>query len=151
MLDSTDPDAVAAVEAGGDPDRTLFVVASKSGGTIEVASFENYFWRKALGRVGFDKASKQFCAITDLNTELHLRARDRYHQTFVNPSDIGGRYSALSLFGLVPAALLGIDVQALVARGHEMARACQKDDIRENPGASLGAFLGAWPSRAVTS
>jgi transaldolase/glucose-6-phosphate isomerase len=143
VLDSTDPDAVAAVEAGGDLDRTLFVVASKSGGTIEVASFENYFWRKALGRVGFDKASRQFCAITDLNTELHLRARDRYHQTFVNPSDIGGRYSALSLFGLVPAALLGIDVQGLVARGQEMARACQKDDIRENPGASLGAFLGA--------
>jgi hypothetical protein len=143
VLDSTDPDAVAAVEAGGDPDRTLFVVASKSGGTIEVASFENFFWRRALDRVGLPRASKQFCAITDLNTELHLRARDRYHQVFVNPSDIGGRYSALSLFGLVPAALLGIDVKGLVARGQEMARACQKDDIRDNPGASLGAFLGA--------
>jgi RpiB/LacA/LacB family sugar-phosphate isomerase len=143
VLDSTDPDAVAAVEAGGDPDRTLFVVASKSGGTIEVASFENFFWRRALDRVGLARASKQFCAITDLNTELHLRARDRYHQVFVNPSDIGGRYSALSLFGLVPAALLGIDVKGLVARGQEMARACQKDDIRDNPGASLGAFLGA--------
>ncbi len=72
VLDSTDPDAVAAVEAGGDPDRTLFVVASKSGGTIEVASFENHFWRRAVGRVGLDRARKQFCAITDLNTELHL-------------------------------------------------------------------------------
>jgi transaldolase / glucose-6-phosphate isomerase len=143
VLDSTDPDAVAAIEAGGDPDRTLFVVASKSGGTIEVASFENHFWRRAVGRVGLERASKQFCAITDLNTELHLRARDRYHQTFVNPSDIGGRYSALSLFGLVPAALLGIDVKGLVGRGQEMARACQKDDVRDNPGASLGAFMGA--------
>ena len=141
VLDSTDPAAVAAVERRLDLGRTLFVVASKSGGTIEVASFESYFWKKLLTASGVEKARQQFCAITDENTELHHRARDRYHKTFVNPSDIGGRYSALSLFGLVPAALLGIDVRALLERGRAMATACRSDDQRENPGAALGAFM----------
>jgi RpiB/LacA/LacB family sugar-phosphate isomerase len=142
VLDSTDPASVRAIEAAIDLPRTLFIVASKSGGTIEVASFENHFWRKALELGGLARARAQFCAITDPNTELYFRARDRYRKTFVNPADIGGRYSALSLFGLVPAALLGMDVRALLARGREMAEACRQPDPLANPGAALGAFMG---------
>jgi glucose-6-phosphate isomerase/ribose 5-phosphate isomerase RpiB len=141
VLDNTDPAAVAEVERAIDFDRTLFLVASKSGSTIEVASFENYFWGKALRRGGLDKARAQFCAVTDPATELYHRARDRYHKTFVNPRDIGGRYSALSLFGLVPAVLLGLDIRKLLAAGQAMATACTEEDPLRNPGAWLGAFM----------
>ena len=142
VLDSTDPAAVAAALGTVDLDRTLFVVASKSGGTIEVAAFESTFWDRALARRGFADARSQFCAITDGNTELHQRARHRYHRVFVNPSDIGGRYSALSLFGLVPAALLGLDLGRLLAAGRRAAAACRQEALADNPGALLGAFLG---------
>jgi RpiB/LacA/LacB family sugar-phosphate isomerase len=142
VLDSTDPAAVAEVERSIDFDRTLFVVASKSGGTIEVASFESTFWSKAVARQGWAKARDQFCAITDPGTELAHRARDRYHKVFLNPSDIGGRYSALSLFGLVPAALLGLDLGRLLASARSAATACRRESPRENPGAVLGAFMG---------
>jgi RpiB/LacA/LacB family sugar-phosphate isomerase len=143
VLDSTDPAAVAEALHALDFDRTLFVVASKSGGTIEVAALESLFWQRALARRGFAEARSQFCAITDASTELHHRARHRYHRVFVNPSDIGGRYSALSLFGLVPAALLGLDLGRLLAVAGETAAACRQADGAENPGAQLGAFLGA--------
>jgi RpiB/LacA/LacB family sugar-phosphate isomerase len=142
VLDSTDPAAVADVERAIDPARTLFVIASKSGGTVEVASFENTFWAKTLAQRGPEQARAQFCAITDPATELHHRARDRYGKLFLNPADIGGRYSALSLFGLVPAALLGIDLRKLLASGRSMAAACRSERVGENPGAALGAFLG---------
>ncbi len=143
VLDSTDPAAVAEVAGSIDIARTLFVVASKSGGTIEVASFESTFWARAVAQLGVQQARTRFCAITDPGTELHHRARDRYGRVFLNPADIGGRYSALSLFGLVPAALLGIDVRRLLAAGGSMAAACRATHPAENPGAALGAFLGA--------
>ena len=142
VLDSTDPAAVAEVERTADLAQTLFVVASKSGGTIEVASFESTFWAKAVAQRGLQQARAQFCAVTDPNTELHFRARDRYGKVFLNPPDIGGRYSALSLFGLVPAALLGIDVRRLLAAGRATAAACRNERPAENPGAALGAFMG---------
>ena len=108
LLDSTHPSAV--VEAGTALDRSLFVIASKSGSTIETASFERYFWERT-GRDG-----TRFVAITDPDTELAHRAREhKYRRVFANPADIGGRYSALSLFGLVPATLLGIDAGRLLA------------------------------------
>jgi RpiB/LacA/LacB family sugar-phosphate isomerase len=142
VLDSTDPAAVADVQSSIDAPHTLFVVASKSGGTIEVAAFESTFWAQALARAGLAPARQQFCAITDPSTELHHRARDRYHKVFLNPADIGGRYSALSMFGLVPAALLGLDVGKLLASGRAMAAACRQTAPADNPGLQLGAFLG---------
>jgi RpiB/LacA/LacB family sugar-phosphate isomerase len=145
VLDSTDPAAVEAVESGIDLDRTLFLVSSKSGGTIEVRSFERYFWAKVLARHGgsVEKAGQQFVAITDPGTQLERLATDnRYRTIFRNPADIGGRYSALSYFGLVPAALLGIDLAALLGRARVMAAASRAPALADNPAADLGALLG---------
>jgi transaldolase/glucose-6-phosphate isomerase len=145
VLDSTDPAAVAAVEKSIELDRTLFLVSSKSGGTIEVRSFERYFWAKVLERRGsVEAAGRQFVAITDPDTQLEqLATSNKYRHIFRNPPDIGGRYSALSYFGLVPAALLGIDVGALLGRARNMAAACKVPAVAGNPGADLGARLGA--------
>jgi glucose-6-phosphate isomerase len=126
VLDDTDPAAIRAVDAAIEGKKTLFVVASKSGGTIEIKSFERHFWAKTLAQCGGDvaRAGARFVAITDPATRLgQLAEEKKYRRTFVNPADIGGRYSALSYFGLVPAALLGADVEGLVASGLEMAAA----------------------------
>jgi RpiB/LacA/LacB family sugar-phosphate isomerase len=146
VLDATDPAAVAAVERSIELDRTLFLVSSKSGGTIEVRSFERYFWAKVMELHGGDtaRAGGQFAAITDPGTLLEqLATSNKYRAIFRNPPDIGGRYSALSYFGLVPAALLGIDVAALMDRARAMAAACRAPEVASNPGAELGAHLGA--------
>jgi glucose-6-phosphate isomerase/transaldolase/glucose-6-phosphate isomerase len=137
MLDSTAPEAVMEVERGGDPGRTLYVVASKSGTTLETMSFFRYFWRRSGGR------GDHFVAITDGDTPLaRLAAEQRFRRVFLNPTDIGGRYSALSLFGLVPAALMGVDVRKLLDRGEAMARSCGPDVPPQlNPGAWLGAVM----------
>ena len=105
VLDNTDPAAVAAVEALMAGKKTLFVVASKSGGTIEIQAFERHFWQKTLERSGGDiaRAGANFVAITDPATRLGQLAEEKhYRRVFINPADIGGRYSALSYFGLVP-------------------------------------------------
>jgi RpiB/LacA/LacB family sugar-phosphate isomerase len=141
VLDSTDPDAVRAVVGAVDLARTLFLVSSKSGGTIEVRSFERFFWQRTseLGEPG-----RHFVAITDPGTELDRMATDkRYRAVLRNAPDIGGRYSALSYFGLCPAALLGIDLGSLLARARRMAQACRNEVIAANPGADLGAHLAA--------
>ena len=147
VLDNTDPAAVAAVESKIDLARTLFVVASKSGGTIEIKSFEQYFWAKALAASEGDvaRAGRHFAAITDPDTALGKLAADKkYRRTFLNPADIGGRYSALSYFGLVPAALLAIDVGALIDQGVEMVAASSPVvPVADSPGVRLGAILGA--------
>jgi transaldolase/glucose-6-phosphate isomerase len=127
ILDNTDPAAVMAVdEAIGNRKKTLFIVASKSGGTIEIQSFEKHFWQKTLAQHEGDvaRAGARFVAITDPATRLgQLAEEKKYRRVFVNPADIGGRYSALSYFGLVPGALAGADVEGLVATGLEMAAA----------------------------
>jgi glucose-6-phosphate isomerase len=135
MLDSTNPHAVAAIESGADMDSTLFVIASKSGSTIETESAMRRFWR---GR------GDRFVAITDPGSPLETQAHARsFRRVFTNPADVGGRYSALSLFGLVPAALVGIDVAALLERGAAMAAACGPDRAAgQSPGLWLGAVLG---------
>ena len=137
VLDSTDPRAVTAALAGGDLERTLFLVSSKSGTTQETDCLYRYFWERAGGR------GAQFVAITDSDTPLARLAGDRgFRRTFLNPKDIGGRYSALSYFGLVPAALIGIDVGQLLHRAHRMAEACAAwVPARQNPAAWLGAIL----------
>jgi transaldolase/glucose-6-phosphate isomerase len=139
MLDSTDPTYIAALESQIDLKRTVFLVASKSGGTIETASFFKYFYE----RTGSD--GSHFIAITDANTALEAEAREKgFRDVFVNPTDIGGRYSALSYFGLVPTALTGLDIDALWASAQTMAKACgKKIKGKEHPGVTLGAIMGA--------
>jgi transaldolase/glucose-6-phosphate isomerase len=137
VLDSTDPRAVR--QAGqGDLAKTLFIISSKSGTTQESDSFFRYFWERTGGR------GSQFIAITDPGTPLEQLARERrFRRTFLNQPDIGGRYSALSFFGLVPAALIGVDVGTLLHRAHRMAEACAACvPPLENPAARLGALLG---------
>jgi transaldolase / glucose-6-phosphate isomerase len=142
VLDNTSPAAVRAVAAAHDPARTLFLVSSKSGGTIEVASFEKYFhaWvREALG----DRAGASFVAITDPGSPLERLAKERgYRHVFLNPADVGGRYSALSLFGLVPAALIGADVEALLAAAARELDESRRDEAG-GAGVAFGAALGA--------
>ena len=139
VLDSTDPAFIAEVEKAAPLEHTLFLVSSKSGTTLETSDLFAYFWERTGGR------ADQFVAITDPGTPLAAQARERkLRRLFENPPDIGGRYSALSLFGLVPAAGLGIDVAALLARAARMADACSAaGGGRENPGLALGAALAA--------
>jgi transaldolase / glucose-6-phosphate isomerase len=143
VLDSTVPAAIRSLEERIDLSRTLFMVASKSGTTIEPATFYRYFFER-VRELRSDAAGRQFIAITDPDTHLHREAgRDQFRRIFLNPADIGGRYSALSYFGMVPAALAGIDVATLLDRAIDATRACSpRVPPKDNPGARLGAFLG---------
>jgi transaldolase / glucose-6-phosphate isomerase len=146
-LDSTDPATILAVEQRIDLARTVFIVASKSGGTLETLSQYKYFYAKtlALHEGNAVSAGAQFIAITDPGTKLEALASDRqFLTTFRNPADIGGRYSALSFFGLVPAAIIGIDVEKLLDRADAMRTACAAQVAGgSNPGVWLGSILGA--------
>jgi glucose-6-phosphate isomerase len=134
MLDSTAPAAVRA--AAPDPSDSLFVVSSKSGTTLETMSFHHYFW-ELTGRSG-----SRFVAITDPQGALERLAVDQHFLgVFSGHPEVGGRFSALSVFGLVPAALVGIDVATIVERACSMAEKCRAAPA-ENPGARLGAILG---------
>jgi glucose-6-phosphate isomerase len=143
VLDSTDPAAVTAVEADLDLERTLFVVASKSGGTTETASFHAHFY-ELMRQLDGDHAGHHFAAITDEDTALQRQALEQdFRAVFVNPSDIGGRYSALSFFGLVPAVLAGLDLEKLLDGARRMAAACAADvPPGKNPALQLGTRLG---------
>jgi glucose-6-phosphate isomerase/transaldolase/glucose-6-phosphate isomerase len=143
MLDSTAPGAVRNCEEQIDLERTLFIVASKSGGTIETISLYKHFWAKAAELRA--KPGRNFISITDAGSGLERISREQgFRAVFLNPADIGGRYSALSLFGLVPAALIGMDIRRLLRSGQEMAQKCgPAAPVEENPGAALGAFMGA--------
>ncbi len=144
VLDSTVPATVRRIEAQIDPAKTLFVVASKSGTTTEPSVFHAYFHGVVKALKG-DKAGENFVAITDPGTLMEANARrDGFRRIFLNPSDIGGRYSALSFFGMVPAALMGLDVKTLLDRAEAAAKTCMPGTpIEQNPGAALGATLGA--------
>src|SRR6184192_225999 len=137
VLDTTDPAAISALEKAIDLRKTVFIVASKSGTTLETLSHYHYFWQQAGQKGG------QFIAITDPGTSLADEASRRgFRRTFLNPPDIGGRYSALSYFGLVPAALGGVDVSGLLDRAATMVQACSPSvPTGENPGAWLGAVF----------
>ena len=137
VLDSTDPAAVARVAAQAPPEHTLFVASSKSGGTVETRSHLEFFWER-IGR------PEQFAVVTDPGSALGDLARERgYREVFENRTDIGGRYSALSFFGIVPAALAGIDWRALVASAEAVAPSLRDPDATVNAGLRLGAVLGA--------
>ena len=141
MLDSVDPEAVDAALAHAAT--SLFILASKSGSTIEpnVMAVEA---RRRLRASGEMQWASRFLAITDEHTALHRRATDeQFRDLFVNPGDIGGRYSALSFFGMVPAAMMGADVARLLERAREMETACRRADAAGNPGLALGALMAA--------
>ncbi|MCS7259806.1 MAG: glucose-6-phosphate isomerase [Anaerolineae bacterium] len=145
VLDSTDPGAVLEVEQAVDLEHTLFIVSTKSGSTVETLSAFKYFYnRLAATRRNSTTLGHHFIAITDPGSPLaELAARYQFRATFLNNPDIGGRYSALSYFGLVPAALIGLDIAQLLTRGQEMATACGAPvPPAENPGAQLGAIIG---------
>jgi len=146
VVDTTDPVTIAHVEAQIDLSQTLFIVSSKSGGTIEPNSLMAWFWKLLEQKAPGTPTASHFIAITDEGTSMHRLAQQRgFRHIFVNPSDIGGRYSALSYFGLVPAALLGLDVAKLLQRSETMRRACDAAEPADrNPGLQLGAALGAW-------
>jgi hypothetical protein len=135
VLDTTHPRAVRALAEGLDLERTLFISSSKSGTTLETRSHTDYFWGRA-------PRGEQWIAVTDPGSALEQLARKRsFRAVFPGEPTIGGRYSALSPFGLVPAALLGIDVERLLERALEMVEACHLDE--GNPGLELGLELGA--------
>lgn len=144
VLDSTIPGWVRQVTQAIDPARSLFILASKSGGTIEVLSLFAHFWELVHKTPGH-RGGEQFLAITDPGTGLEkLAAEHGFWRTFTSPPDIGGRYSVLSYFGLVPAAVMGIDVAQLLARAAMMARACHvQTPLAQNPGAALGATMAS--------
>ncbi len=142
VLDSTHPAAVRAVESAIDLAHALFLVSSKSGTTTETNSFFFYFWDK-LKKLGIEPGS-HFAAITDPGTALEKLAKERnFRGVFNAPEEVGGRYSALTMFGLVPAALIGVDIGVLLARARAMSAACGAAVADgSNPGLMLGAALG---------
>jgi len=143
VIDSTDPIAVAALTLKIDPFRTLFIVASKSGGTVETRSHEAHFLG-VLKKAGVRSPGRHFCAITDPGSELEKSARKlRYRKVFLNPPDIGGRYSALSYFGLVPGFFAGVDLGALVDDAVIMQKLIADREGEANPALALGSFLSA--------
>ncbi len=147
IIDSTDPEAVREKEDKLDPARTLYIVSTKSGGTVETVSLMKYFYNRAAADLGNENAGRHFIAITDPGSSLEKTAAELgFRKTFLNDPDIGGRYSALSYFGLVPAALIGVDLNRLLHNagamaGHsEMAFHPAEDG---NTPAWLGMALGA--------
>jgi transaldolase / glucose-6-phosphate isomerase len=137
VLDTTHPDQIRTVEERIDLNQTLFVIASKSGGTTETLSHFAYFWDKIPD-------GSHFVCITDPGTSLQKLAEEHeFRRVFQNQPDIGGRYSALSHFGLVNAALVGVDLESLLAGAHDMSEACGPDvPAAKNPGMALGAAMG---------
>ena len=144
VLDSTDPAQVKAFENKIDIARALFIVSSKSGSTLEPNIFKQYFFERTKQAVGADKAGSHFIAITDPGSKMQQVAEgDRFRHIFFGRPSIGGRYSALSNFGMVPAAAMGVDVKKFLDRTQEMVRASGANaPVEENPGAVLGIILG---------
>ena len=140
VLDSTHPQAIADLADSLPLPKTLFIVASKSGSTIETRSHRDFFWDRTGG------AGDQFVAITDPGSDLDVLATERrFRGCFKGEREIGGRYSALSPFGLVPAALMGLDLEVIVDGALKMAASCKLADAATNPGLALGLDLGnAW-------
>jgi transaldolase/glucose-6-phosphate isomerase len=144
VLDSTDPAQIRAVEKTIDIAKTLFIVASKSGSTLEPNIFKQYFFDRVQQTAGKENAGKQFVAITDPGSKMEQVAKaDHFSHCFPGVPSIGGRYSALSNFGLAPAAVMGLDLKRFLDRTEEMVHACAATvPAQDNPGAVLGAILG---------
>ncbi len=142
VLDTTDPAAVSRISQSIDLQKTLFIVSSKSGSTIEVDSMFRYFFGM-LNDAGTREPGRHFVAITDSNTVLQTLAQENgFRKVFTNPSDVGGRYSVLSYFGLVPASLMGIDLIEFLRNAGNMMNLCSNLDPSQNPGALIGIITG---------
>jgi transaldolase/glucose-6-phosphate isomerase len=142
VLDSTDPAQVKSLENRIDLDNTLFFVSSKSGTTLEPNIFKQYFFERVKDVVGDDKAGRRFIAITDPGSRLREAAeQDHFRKIFLGEPSVGGRYSALSDFGLAPACAMGIDVGRFLTCAADMASACRLPP-KDNPGVILGVVLG---------
>ena len=144
VLDSTDPWAMHHVDDTVDLEKTLFLISTKSGGTVETLSMMKYYYHRLVAKVGAEKAGKHFVAITDPGSKLiPIAEKYNFRRIFLNDPNIGGRYSALSYFGLLPAALTGIDVRSLLEIAQGMAvHLSQMPAQVENMGLQLGAMLG---------
>jgi transaldolase/glucose-6-phosphate isomerase len=143
ILDSTDPAQIKSVESKVDLAKTLFIVSSKSGSTLEPNIYKQYFFERVQQTIG-DKAASHFIAITDPGSKMQgVAERDRFWHIFYGLPSIGGRYSALSNFGLVPAAAMGMDIAKFLDRTKQMVDSCAAAvPVAENPGAMLGIILG---------
>ncbi len=143
ILDSTVPAQVKAVEDELDLEKTLFIVASKSGSTLEPNCFKQYFFERVCEKVGRENAGRQFIAITDPGSKMEQVAKDDgFRHIFYGKPEIGGRFSALSAFGMTAAASMGLDVEGFLTNASSMVEACRETDPRVNPGALLGIILG---------
>ncbi len=143
VLDSTDPGAILEKAEGLDPSKTLFLISTKSGGTIETISLMKYFYNKTLKAVGEETMGDHFAAITDPGSSLETMATQlQFRKIFLNDPNIGGRFSALSYFGLVPAALIGMDLNSILRRASKMAETCDYPVHGDNTAAHLGAAMG---------
>ena len=144
VLDTTNPDWIGAARARINPAETLFIFASKSGGTVEPSSQFAYFWDE-VKKAGVKEPGQNFAAITDPGTGLEtLAKKHHFRKYFLNPADIGGRFSALSMFGIVPAAIMGVDVKRLLTEAKEQAASFGPDaPVKDNAAVKLGAFMGA--------
>ena len=144
VLDSTDPAQVKAADASVNLAKTLFIVSSKSGSTLEPNIFKKYFFERVKETIGAEKAGSRFIAITDPGSKLEAEAQaDHFRYIFHGVPSIGGRYSALSNFGIVPAAAMGLDVTKFLDCAEEMVEACAASvPVEKNPGVILGIVLG---------
>ena len=144
VLDSTMPAWIQSVSDAIDPAKTLFLVSSKSGSTIESNTLYTFFRQQVANVTGEVAAGRNFIAVTDPGTSLEMKgAEEGFRKTFLNAPEIGGRYSVLSYFGLVPAALIGMDLGIFLNRAAAMQQCCTASDSASNPGARLGAIMGA--------
>ena len=143
ILDSTVPAQIKTLENKLNLEKTLFIVASKSGSTLEPNTFYQYFYDKVSERVGVSNAGKQFAAITDPDSKLEKIAEENnFRKIFYGDPTIGGRYSALSPFGMAAGAAMGLDIEQFLQNADEMVEACKNETVDENPGVVLGTILG---------
>lgn len=143
VLDSTNPEQVKSLEDKFSVDETLFIVSTKSGGTVETFSFMKYFFNKTLNKVGKEKVGSHFVAITDPGSGLESTAKQlNFRKIFLNDPNIGGRYSALSLFGIVPAALIGVDVKGILKLAEAYSYSTKSNNCNTNEAAKLGLAVG---------
>ncbi len=149
VLDSTHPDNIDEFVKELNPEKTLYIVSTKSGGTIETISFMKFFYTYAAGKLGEEKAGRHFVAITDPGSGLQDYAvKLNFREIFLNNPDIGGRFSAVSLFGLVPAAVIGADIEKLLENTSKIMDEC-RNNIEGNSGALAGVFMGEAALRGV--
>lgn len=154
MLDTTDPDSILKVEKKLRLKSTLFIVASKSGGTVETASQFKYFYDKMVhlyhSKVS-DEVGKHFIAITDAGSDLEKNGKGKkFRRVFINPADIGGRYSALSFFGMIPAALMGIDIRAILKSTQDLFQSFSNErELVRNPAVAPGILMAVLAKKGM--